>query len=346
MSEQRLIERLAEAIDAIMAGRREGLAFADPELATLLVTAADLRDLPDPRFKEQLMAALVPPSKEDPMSSARALASKPGFQTVTPYLVVNGAASLIEFLQNAFGAQEHFRAPDPEGRIMHAEMKIGDSMIELGDASDEWKALTSAFHVYVEDADTVYQRALAAGATSVMPPTDQPYGDHEAGVVDPFGNHWYIATHLEDVPEEEVMRRFAMGTPVKLKRGPGVGPAREGFRTITAGLRVPGTARLIEFLSAAFGAEEISRTPGPEGTIMHAELRIGDSMLEAGDPHGPWPAMPCAIHLFVDDVDSVYERAIRAGARSIRPPADMPYGERGAAIADPGGNQWFIATPK
>ena len=84
-----------------------------------------------------------------------------------------------------------------------------------------------------------------------------------------------------------------------------MGPAPKGFRTVTPGLRVPGTARLLQFLETALGAVVLSTTPGPEGTIMHADMRIGDSIIEAGDPHGEWKAMDAFLHLYVDDVDAV-----------------------------------------
>jgi PhnB protein len=344
MSEQRRIERLDEAIDALMSGRREGLAFADPELATLLVTAADLRDLPDPEFKQQLKAELIPPSKEETMNSAAALPVETEIPSINPYLVVDGAARLIEFLERAFDARLDVRVPTETGRVLHGQVFVGDSRIELADATEQWKSLRSAMHIYVDDADATYERALAAGATSLLPPTNQAYGDREGAVVDPFGNHWYIATRFEEVPEDEVMRRFASGEPVTLTRTSGVGPRPKGFRTITPGLRTPETARLLEFLESAFDAKVLSRTPGPEGTIMHAEIRIGDSIIEAGDPHGPWMPMDAFLHLYVDDVDAVYRRATELGARSLMEPKDQPYGERGGLIADPAGNLWFIAT--
>ena len=122
-----------------------------------------------------------------------------GFRTVTPYLVVEGAARLMDFIKAAFGAVEKFRAPGPEGRLMHAEALIGDSMIEMADANPQYGPMPAAIHLYVENVDAVYQRALDAGAKSISAPVDQPYGDRSGGVVDPFGNRWFIATHFKDV---------------------------------------------------------------------------------------------------------------------------------------------------
>jgi len=268
---------------------------------------------------------------------------KPGFHTITPYVLVRGATEMIEFLRDAFGGEETFRAANASGRLMHAEVRVGNAMVELADGSDEFPPIASAFHVYVDDADATYARAVAAGATTLHAPVDQAYGDREAGVVDRFGNHWYIATHREDVSEEEMMRRFA--EPVPLRQMPGVGPVPRGFWTVNATARVNGAARLIEFLLAAFDADVQSRTDGPGGTVRNAQVRIGDSILEVSDAHGEWTPMHSAAHLWVDDVDATHTRAVAAGATTLRPPADAPYGERNATIVDPLGNQWYIAKP-
>jgi PhnB protein len=130
-----------------------------------------------------------------------------GYHTVTPYLVVQGVPTLIDFLKQAFDAQEIMRIPRPDGAIMHAEVRIGDSAVMMGEAMGEFQPMPGSIHLYVNDADATYQRALQAGATSIMEPADQFYGDRSAGVVDPVGNRWWIATHQEDVPPEELARR-------------------------------------------------------------------------------------------------------------------------------------------
>ncbi len=131
-----------------------------------------------------------------------------GYATVTPYLCVTDAAKLIEFLQKAFNAQLLFKMDGPGGRIMHAEMTIGDSRIMLAQP-EPGKETNAMIHLYLPDVDAVYARALAAGGTSVREPADQFYGDRSAGVRDQFGNQWYIATHVEDVSPEEMDRRMA-----------------------------------------------------------------------------------------------------------------------------------------
>ncbi len=131
-----------------------------------------------------------------------------GYHNVTPYLMVRGADRLIEFLKQAFGAEERgerFRRPD--GTIMHAEVKIGDSVVMLGEANEQFPAQPTALCLYVTDTDTTYRRAMDAGGTSLREPEDQFYGDRSAGVADPSGNTWWIATHVEDVSREEMERR-------------------------------------------------------------------------------------------------------------------------------------------
>jgi len=132
-----------------------------------------------------------------------------GSHTVTPYLVVEGIPKLIEFLKQAFGAQERGRMARPDGGIMHAEVKIGDSVVMMGEPMGDSKAKPSTLYLYVEDVDAVYQRAIQAGGASVREPADQFYGDRTGGVIDPCGNYWGIGTHIEDVSHEEMAKRFA-----------------------------------------------------------------------------------------------------------------------------------------
>ena len=133
-----------------------------------------------------------------------------GYHTVTPYLMVQGAGQLIDFLKLAFDAQETERITAPDGAIAHAEVRIGDSIVMMSDAGGERAPMPSGLYLYVNDTDAVYKSALRAGATSIMEPMDQFYGDRSAGVKDPSGNQWWIATHKEDVSPEELKRRAAM----------------------------------------------------------------------------------------------------------------------------------------
>src|SRR5437899_11990755 len=130
-----------------------------------------------------------------------------GYHSVTPYLTVEGVSRLIEFTKAAFDAKEMDRITGPDGRIAHAEMRIGDSIVMMGEARAEWRPMPGTLYLYVTDADTTYDRALKAGATSLQAPANQFYGDRHGGVRDPVGNVWWIATHVEDVSPEELQRR-------------------------------------------------------------------------------------------------------------------------------------------
>jgi uncharacterized glyoxalase superfamily protein PhnB len=130
-----------------------------------------------------------------------------GYHSVTPYLTVRGVPMLIDFMRQAFEAQEVERVTRPDGTVGHAEVKIGDSIVMMGEANSEWQPMPGAIYLYVNDVDATYKRALRAGAVSTMEPVDQFYGDRSAGVKDPSGNQWWIATHKEDLSREELMKR-------------------------------------------------------------------------------------------------------------------------------------------
>ena len=139
-----------------------------------------------------------------------------GYHSVTPYLIVDGAEEAIRFYGEAFGAEEVLRMPMGD-RIAHAEVKIGDSHVMI---SDEWADMgylgpkarggaTASLMVYLEDVDAAWARAIAAGCTEERPPEDQFWGDRMGTLVDPFGHRWSLATHIEDVSDEEMQRRMA-----------------------------------------------------------------------------------------------------------------------------------------
>jgi uncharacterized glyoxalase superfamily protein PhnB len=130
-----------------------------------------------------------------------------GYHTITPYLIVDGADKLIEFLKAAFGATVTMTMTQPDGKIGHTELRIGDSVLMMSEARAEWHAMPIMLYLYVEDADATYQKAIDAGATSIMPVKDQFYGDRSGGVKDMCGNQWFIGTHKEDLSPEELNRR-------------------------------------------------------------------------------------------------------------------------------------------
>jgi PhnB protein len=154
--------------------------------------------------KETIMATTVKPIPD-------------GYHSLTPYLYVKGAVDAIEFYRSAFGAQELFRMPNPDGTVGHAEIKIGDSIVMLADESPQIGALSPqslkgtsfSFVLYVEDVDATFKRAIAAGATEKRPLENKFYGDRTGMISDPFGHEWSISTHVEDVSPEEMDKRAA-----------------------------------------------------------------------------------------------------------------------------------------
>ncbi len=314
----KIVSALLGPPDAPLSRTDAGRPF-DTSFAPTIEVIRDLKDLPRPDFKARLKADL---ERRITVASTAAKPVREGFHTVTPYLIIPNASQWIDFVTKAFGAEERFRAnrPGAEDVIMHAEVKIGDSMVEAADANPQYPAMPAAIWLRVEDVDAAYQRAIDAGATSIHPPADQDYGSRDGSVKDASGNSWYIFTPKAGNEMFEGLRSVA----------PYMHPLRSG--------------EVIEFLQKAFGAEEVYRAQSPEGAVYHAQVRIGDSIIGMGDAHGIYQAMPSTLHLYVPDTDEVYQQALGAGAVSIQPPADQPYGDRSAGVTDPFGNRWFIAT--
>jgi PhnB protein len=350
MAERALVDRVDEAIQATLGGADTSV---DRELEPFVSIALLLRDLPRPSFRTRLKADLQGATKmtvaTEPLTAVQ--------QTAAPYLRVRNAAAAIEFYKKAFGARELMRFTG-HGQIPHAELAIGNSIVMLGDEAPEYgfpspEALGGSpvgMHLYVDDADAWVERAAAAGARLVTAVADQFYGDRSGSVADPFGYSWTIATRKEEISVDEMQRRMAAMEQRQPREGSTFMP--RGFRTVTPYLIVEDAPALIKFTGRVFGAEEMHRTFGPGGGI-HAEVRIGDSMVmigggSEGRPLGR-PGMPTALHVYVEDTDAVYRRALDSGASSIGAigaPADQEYGERSAGVKDPSGNVWYIATAK
>ncbi len=273
-------------------------------------------------------------------------------QTASPSLRIKGAAAAIEFYKKAFGAREVMRF-EVHGQIAHAEIAIGNSTIMLGEealehgypSAETMGGSPAGMHLWVDDADAAVERAVAAGARLVTPAADQFYGHRSAQVADPFGYTWGLSHITEEMPVEEMHRRFeAMERAAKK---PAADPVRKGFRTLTPYLIVKDASAQVEFLKQVFGAEETFRAVGSAGGF-HCEARLGDSMLMigGGGPGLSWSgeSQPMAFHVYVENTDAVYQRALEAGAASMQAPTDQPWNERTANVKDPHGNHWYIAT--
>jgi PhnB protein len=146
--------------------------------------------------------------KGDKVTKAVVRAIPEDYGSITPYVVVRGAARFLDFLQEAFGAVERGRVPNDDGTLGHAEVWIGNRVLQMFDAKEEWPDTPAFLTLYVEDCDATHRRALAAGATEVTPLGNNAWGDRGSRIRDPFGNIWWIQTHVEDVSEEEMLRRM------------------------------------------------------------------------------------------------------------------------------------------
>jgi PhnB protein len=247
---------------------------------------------------------------------------RPGFNNIAPYILVNGAAEFIEFLKAAFQGTERIRVPQPDGSIMHAEVGIGDSVIELGDANEQHPVRPTAVHLYVADADATFAQTVKAGATVLQPVENTPWGDRQGSVKDKFGNRWYIGMSQ------------------------GWTPGPEGIRNVQPYLHLRDARKFIPFAEAVFGAAAEGVATSEDGKVLHATVRIGNGTLEIDEASEQNAPSPCYLHVYVPDADGVYEKALRAGATSVEGPNDKPYGERSAGIKDPFGNVWWAATYK
>jgi PhnB protein len=335
MPKRSLIDQLEQAVQVMLARPDGPLASLgkgfDPSLAPLLRIARELRDLPREDFKIRLRTKLERSSQMENAAkqaissdaSKQAETMPSGYHTIAPYIIVPRAGEFIEFLTNAFAGTERFRVGREPGSelIMHAEVAIGNSIVELADANEQIPAAPMAIHLYFDDADVFFARAIEAGATSIYEVGDHVSGDRQGAVRDPFGNVWYIAMIQ------------------------GWTPGPEGVPSVQPYLHLRGSEKMIPFLENAFGGVVTGHVPlSPEGHVLHATIQIGDNTLELDEAHGEFQPMPCHLHLHVDDADAMHGRALRAGATSIDAPSNKPYGRSGG-VKDAFGNSWYVTSP-
>ena len=349
MPKRNQFDQFDDAVQALL-GTHASQPKVNARQATLLRIAEDLRDLPREEFRARLKADLRRRTMATPSPELRA-----GEQhTATPYLSYKNASAAIEFYKTAFGAQERMRLTEPSGKIGHAEIAIGDSLLRLADEYPEFGVVSAEtlggspvkIKLLVADADLLAKQAVAAGAKVLRPVEDQFYGERAGQVVDPFGYTWIISTPKEMVSAEEMQRRLdKLSKPAPPKTG--VRPVPEGYRTVTPYLVGKNAPALLEFVKRTFGAKENFRSVGSAGG-MHADVTVGDShlMIGGGGPEHTYQgdAKLGAFHVYVRDCDATYERALEAGGTSLDEPRDQSYGERSATVKDTEGNFWYIAT--
>jgi PhnB protein len=228
-----------------------------------------------------------------------------GFRSLTQYLILDKAAEFLKFIEGAFGATEKFQMRDSDGIIRHAEAQLGESVVEFAEAGGPWKAMPAGLHYYVKNSE----------------PANRDYGDREAGVRDPGGNFWFIATHTA-----------------------GKGYKPENLQDLNTYFSVKNSAQFLDFLQKAFGAELVDNHAGKDGSIMHAKVRIGDTVVELGEGRAPWGPRTVAHHYYVENCDQVFARGLANGCKELQPMADQFYGDRSGSLLDAWGNHWYIAT--
>ena len=335
MSEVGVTENLNQIVDAVLKGETPGV--VKPSVVQIAAVAVGLRGLPRQDFKLRLrnelereitMSTTGAKTKQGETSSTKAsnhATTAQALTTVTPYVIVSDVHRQVDFIKQVFGAEGKIYGLGSQGGY-HSEYRIGDSLLMIGGGGEgsKWKGtpVPVSLHVYVQDVDGVYQQALQAGATSLMPPTDMPYGERGAALEDPGGNHWYVAT--------------AFGATYVPKGVPNMMPF----------FNPRGAKKLIGFLTDAFAGEPLSVHESPDGVVRHAEVRIGASVVEMGEAHDQWQPRPMHFMLNVEDCDTAYARAMKAeGAISVSAPANASYGGRTATIEDPFGNTWYLHSP-
>ncbi len=295
-----------------------------------------------------------------------------GFTSITASLTVSDVDAALAFYSKAFNATKQMSLPGPDGKTMHAEMRIGDSVMMLS-ASDpqrgnkapsELGGTNGSILLYVEDVDAAMAQALAAGAKATMPVGDMFWGDRYGSLVDPSGHMWGLATHKEDVASEEMTTRAyawmlaaskgeAYTTPAD--KTPAKSFMPDGYHSITASLLLKGGADELAFYTD-LGAELIDKMPTPDGRLLHAALKFGDSIIHFSSE---FPTMapthkagvnlggsPLSVYFYVANVDDSYAAAIKRGATAVAPLTDMFWGDRWGPVIDPSGNVWGLATHK
>jgi len=346
MAERSNIDQLDDGLTAIAEGRHLDLTTVEPQVSALVDVAQNLFGLPREAFKAELKQQL---KGSDAMSSPAQQPESNQVRSVSIHLCVANGNAALDFYREAFGATELMRLAEPDGKIGHAALKIGNMVLSLSDEYPDYGSVSPLtiggspvkIHLDVPDVDAFAEQAIRAGATLVRPIADQFYGDRAGDIKDPFGYTWKISTHIKDVPIEDMQKevdKFAQEEAAKKEKK----LTRPSLRTVTPYFTVHRPAELIDFVTKAFGAVEHFRTTGSAGG-MHAEISIGDSMVMIGGAEHITPK-PTAIHLYVSDVDDAFRRAVDAGAKTLMEPADQPYGERSGGVEDAQGNRWYIAT--
>ena len=276
--------------------------------------------------------------------------------TSPPYLGVHDGAGAIDWYVRAFGAVEHVRVVGDDGLLGHAELRVGTAAFMLSDEAPALGVLSprtiggtaTAVHLEVADVDAIYDRAVAAGATSQRPPADQPHGARHGVLVDPYGHRWMLSQRLEDVSLDTYAAR-SESSGFRVQHGSRAGqPYVDG---IWGSMTYADPDAGIRFVTEVLGFEELVLVRGDDGSIVHSEYRwpeggiVGISGVDAGTPFLPPPGKN-GLYVVTQDPHAVWERCWAAGVEVLRAPYEPHYdpGGMGFSVRDPEGNAWSFGS--
>lgn len=301
-----------------------------------------------------------------------------GYFTLTPSITVTGVDAAVDFYVKVFGAEKLMGLTGPDGKTIHADIKIGDSVIMVDEENVEQglkSPLTlggspATLMMYVDDVDAVFATAVGAGAKESMPVEEMFWGDKYGVLIDPTGHRWALATHVEDLTPEQMQQRAEIANQPKPKKKPkkskkppappawkaiagtpATDPTPAEYKTVTVSLTTNDANAAIAYYKAAFGAQDKSMMPSPDGKVMHAELTIGDSVLMLSDEFpdmGGTSAVtlggsPVSLVMYSADVDAAFATATGAGGKETMPLTVMFWGDKYGTLVDPAGFTWGLA---
>lgn len=317
------------------------------------------------------------PTKQPEPEKAPVAPIPAGFFTLTPSITVTGVDAAVDFYVKVFAAEKVLGLTGPDGKTIHAEIKIGDSIIMVDEENVEQgmkSPLTlggspATLMMYVDDVDAVFATAVGAGAKESMPVEEMFWGDKYGTLIDPTGHRWALATHVEDLTPEQMQQRAEIANQPKPKKAkkkpkkptppawkaiagtPATDPTPDEYHTVTVSLTTSDANAAIAYYKAAFGAQDKSMMPSPDGKVMHAELTIGNSVLMLSDE---FPEMggtsavtlggsPVSLVMYSENVDAAFTAATGAGGKETMPLTVMFWGDKYGTIVDPAGFTWGLA---
>ena len=325
---------------------------------------------PRPSFTRTLRARLIdaldlhgaetaPPidlPRRKPMSTTT---STPTATAVIPYLTASDAVGALAWYTQAFGADEQFRVVGPDGLLGHAEFRIGEAVFYLSDEHPAMGVVSPttlggtpyAVHLTVTDVDSMFARAVAAGATAQMEPADQPHGARHGTLLDPYGHRWMLSQPIEDLSLDEYAAR-SEGGPYRVDVAPGA--TRDGqayVDGIWGSMTYADPDAGIRFVTDVLGFEELVLVRDDQGGIVHSEYRWPEGGIvqiagaESGNPFLPAPGGN-GLYVITNDPHAVWERCVAASVEVIREPEEPHYdpGGMGFSVRDPEGNAWSFGT--